>query len=75
MAPEVLAIEVAVNALVDEYRNRGLWFLRADWYPATHEERLRVLSQIERRADAAGFRRARSLSEWLSLNSSAASVG
>ena len=32
-----------VNLLIDEYRVRGLWFLRNDFYPQTAEEALRVL--------------------------------
>ncbi|MCX7015853.1 MAG: hypothetical protein NTW86_25415 [Candidatus Sumerlaeota bacterium] len=32
-----------VNALVDEYRGRCLWFLREDSYSATSDEACRVL--------------------------------
>ena len=31
-------VEKAVDILVDDYRTRCLWFLRADYYPATREE-------------------------------------
>ncbi len=55
-----------VNALVDEYRTRCLWFLRVDWYPATLEDRLRALASIERHGDNAAFQRARALRAWLS---------
>lgn len=65
----------AVNALVDEYRTRCLWFLRPDWYPATLEDRLRALEYIERRGDNTAFQRARALREWLSRNSREASAG
>jgi hypothetical protein len=65
----------AVNALVDEYRTRCLWFLRPDWYPASLEDRLRALDYIERRGDNAAFRRARALREWLSRASREASAG
>ena len=65
----------AVNALVDEYRTRCLWFLRPDWYPSTMEECLRALVYVERRGDNAAFQRARVLREWLSRNSSEASAG
>ena len=41
-------LESLVNALVDEYRHRCLWFLRSDFYPSTDEERLRVLDYIQR---------------------------
>jgi hypothetical protein len=37
----------AVNRLVDEYRDQCLWFLRDNFYPATLEQRLRVLDYIE----------------------------
>src|SRR4051812_25865329 len=32
----------AVNRLVDEYRTRCLWSLRADYYPVSADEQLRV---------------------------------
>ena len=38
----------AIEALVDEYRGQCLWFLRPDSYPTSFEQRLRVLSYIER---------------------------
>lgn len=64
----------AVDALMDEYRATCLWFLRPDYYPATDEERLSVLSKIERHADREGFRKAARLREWLSPRSSATSA-
>jgi hypothetical protein len=67
-------IAAAVNALVDEYRHRCLWFLRADYYPTTDEERLRVLAQIERNGDREAFRRAGKVRQWLSQTSSAHSA-
>lgn len=65
----------AVNELVDEYRSRCLWFLRADYYPATDDERRRVLDDIERYGDRAAFQRVATLREWLSRISSARSAG
>ena len=62
--------EEAVDALVDEYRQRCLWFLRENYYPATREERLRVLDYIQRHGDLEAYRRAAEVREWLSLNSS-----
>jgi hypothetical protein len=51
--------EAAIDRLVDEYRDRCLWFLRPDFYPRTFEERLRVLASIQRRyGDRAAFQRA-----------------
>jgi hypothetical protein len=64
----------AIESLVDEYRAKCLWYLRADYYPVTDEERLRILSQIERHADREGFRRAGRLRQWLSQRSSATSA-
>lgn len=69
------SIPEAVNALVDEYRTRCLWFLRPDFYPSTHEERIRVLGYIERYGDREAFRQAATLKRWLSLPSSAPSAG
>lgn len=66
---------VEVNRLVDEYRDRCLWFLRPDHYPATPEEQLRVLGHIERHADLAGYRRARTLKRWLSHPTNEPSAG
>jgi len=64
----------AVNRLVDEYRHRCLWFLRGDYYPATDEERLRVLAYIERHGDRRAYVRAAEVRRWLSRPSSAASA-
>jgi len=59
-----------LHRLVDEYRTRCLWFLRADLYPETREEALRVLRQIERHGDREGFIRAGRIRRWLSQTSS-----
>jgi len=64
----------AVNALVDEYRARCLWFLRPDYYPGSMEERLRTLDSIARYGDREAFRRATTLRRWLSHRSSAGSA-
>jgi hypothetical protein len=73
-ADDEKACAEAVNRLVDQYRARCLWFLRADYYPATLEERLQVLGHIERHGDREAFRRAATLRQWLSRNSSAPSA-
>jgi hypothetical protein len=65
----------AVDALVDEYRARCLWFLRSDYYPKTPEDRIRILGYIERHGDVAAFRRAAALRRWLSRPSNARSAG
>jgi hypothetical protein len=67
-------IAEAVDRLVDEYRNRCLWFLRGDYYPSTDEERLRVLAYIERHGDRNAYVRAAEVRRWLSPPSSAASA-
>ncbi len=64
-----------LRRLVDDYRSRCLWFLREDYYPATHDEILTVLRHIERHGDREGFRRAAVLRRWLSPPSSATSAG
>jgi hypothetical protein len=70
MAGERIASpEEAVNALVDEYRRRCLWFLREDYYPVTHEERLRVLDYIQRHGDREAYRRAAEVRKWCSPSS------
>ncbi len=64
-----------VCQLVDEYRDRCLWFLRRDYYPTGREEILRTLAYIERHGDQQGFRRAAEIRQWLSRHSSAVSAG
>lgn len=67
-------VGAALDELVDEYRDRCLWFLRRDYYPATHEERLRILAYIERCGDLNAYRRAGTLKRWLLQSSSAPSA-
>ena len=69
-APEIAAIDV----LVDLYRDRCLWFLRSDYYPATDAERLRLLTYIEQYGDVAAYRQAGKLKRWLSQSSNAPSA-
>jgi hypothetical protein len=59
-----------VNELVDEYRARCLWFLRADYYPRSTAERIRVLGYIERHGDREAYRKAATVRRWLSHPSS-----
>ncbi len=59
-----------VNALVDAYRDRCLWFLRADYYPTDREDVLRTLDYIRRYGDREAFRKAGELYQWLSQDSS-----
>jgi len=64
----------ALRALVDEYRDRCLWFLRSDYYPATVQEALRVIAAIERHGDREAFQKAGEVRRWLSPLSSATSA-
>ena len=58
------------NQLVDEYRDRCLWFLRADYYPTDLQDVLRTLDYIRRSGDREAFRKAGKLYQWLSPDSS-----
>ncbi len=69
------SIPEVINHLVDEYRDRCLWFLRKDYYPSTREEQERVLTLIQRYGDGAAWRKANELRTWLSRRSSETSVG
>ena len=64
----------AVRRLVDEYRDRCLWFLRADYYPEELEEILRTLDSIERHGDRQAYLRAAEIRTWLSRRSSVSSA-
>ena len=64
------ALDAEVRSLVDEYRERCLWFVRSDYYPSTPDEILRVLRWIRARGDREAFQRAGKIEEWLSRTSS-----
>ena len=64
----------SVNALVDKYRTRCLWFLREDYYPQTLADAARVLDYIERHGDKEAFQKAATLRQWLLQNSNAPSA-
>jgi hypothetical protein len=66
--------KAAIDVLVEEYRARCLWYFRRDYFPADDAERWRVLSDIQRHGDRAGFLRAAEAKEWLSPPSSATSA-
>ena len=63
-----------VNALVDEYRTRCLWFLREDYYPESLADVARVLEYIERHGDSEAFKKAATLRQWLLQNSNVPSA-
>ena len=54
-----------INALIEKYRDRCLWFLAPLYIPATPDEALRTLNLIERYGDRAAYRRAERLKKWL----------
>ena len=68
-------IEAAVHRLVNDYRARCLWFLRADYFPQEMEEILRTLDYIDRHGDRAAFLRTAEIRRWLSPSSSERSAG
>ena len=68
------AERAALAALVGAYRDRCLWFLRADFLPTTLAEALRVLEAIEQHGDLAAFCETRRLRAWLLPPSNAISA-
>jgi hypothetical protein len=64
--PRIVDVYGTVLELVEDYRDRCLWFLRQDYVPRTPDEILRVLEMIERYGDRAAYRRAQEIREWLS---------
>lgn len=57
--------------LVEDYRDRCLWYLRPDFMPTTTEQILRTLDQIERSGDRSAYERAEKIRRWLQAPSSA----
>ena len=58
-------VQKELAELIEECRDRCLWFLRPDYMPKTPEEVRRVLDLIERYGDLAGYRRAEEIKAWL----------
>ena len=58
-------VQEKLAELIEEYRDRCLWFLRPDYMPSTPAEIRGVLDLIERYGDLAGYRRAEELKAWL----------
>jgi hypothetical protein len=75
MGADAAEIKETVRRLVDEYRDRCLWFLRRDYYPEGREEVLRTLDYIERHGDRQGYQRAAEIRRWLSHPSNGPSAG
>jgi hypothetical protein len=67
-------VVAAIDELIDECRADALWFLKPDYYPATDDDRQRVLHEIQKHGTAELFQRAARLREWLSQRSSGASA-
>jgi len=65
------AMTERIQRLVEDYRDRCLWFLRKDFMPTTAEEILRTLEQIERYGDRAAYERAEEIKRWLQAPSKA----
>jgi hypothetical protein len=74
MPPNRVILNREIDELVDAQRATCLWFLRADYYPGTDAERLRILDAIQRRGGLAAYRQAAQLKQWLSQSSSEKSV-
>jgi hypothetical protein len=60
----------SVRTLVEEYRDRCLWFLPPDYYPETADQIRRTLDHIDRYGDRRAFQEAARLRKWLSQSSS-----
>ena len=58
-------VQKKLAELIEEYRDRCLWFLRPDYMPSTPDEARQVLDLIERYGDRACFRRAEEIKAWL----------
>jgi hypothetical protein len=54
-----------VRDLVEEYRDRCLWFLRRDFVPSNPDEVFHVLDLIERYGDRSAYQRSQNLKRWL----------
>jgi hypothetical protein len=74
MSGPLAAHESAFRRFVDDNRERCLWFLRTDYYPATPEEAEHILQLIERYGDRRVLSRVADFRQWLSRPFSDASV-
>lgn len=63
-----------ITRLVDENRDRCLWFLAPDFLPTDDESAIRALRYMERYGGKAVFEQARTLRTWLQQHSSAKSA-
>jgi hypothetical protein len=63
-----------VTRLVDEHRDRCLWFLALNFQATDDQSAIRALRYIERYGNKAAFEQARTLRTWLQQHSSANSA-
>ena len=68
-----MEISEKLAVLIEEYRDRCLWFLRPDYFPVNPSDRRRVLDWIERYGDRSGYERAEEITTWLLHDSQATS--
>lgn len=64
------SVDQEVRKLVEEYRDRCLWFMKPDFVPTTEEEQRRALDLIVRHGDRSAYRRVMEIKRWLSPESS-----
>jgi hypothetical protein len=60
--------QAEINQLVDEYRQRCLWFLGEHFYPETREDIVKTMDYICRYGDSAAFRKATEIKSWVLQN-------
>lgn len=62
-------VDAELRRLVEEYRDRYLWFMKPDCFPASPEEQLMVLDRIVRHGDRTTYQRVMEIRRWLSPSS------
>lgn len=67
-------LDAEIDRLVEQYRDRCLWFIREDYFPDSIEAQLSILKYIERYGDRDAFVQARELSNCLLRHSSGRSA-
>ena len=65
----LIVIDKRILSLIEEYRDRCLWFLRSDYVPTTNDEIIQVLTYIERYGDRNAYIRSEEIKRWLSRHS------
>lgn len=56
--------QAEINRLVDEYRQRCLWFLDEHYYPETRDDIVKTMDYICQYGDTAAFRKATEIKSW-----------